>query len=381
MPVFWYKAVDSTGHHQKGMVCCADVAALGQLLEQRRLCLIRAHIYRQPLLGSLSIQKNALQKALCDFFTQLDHLLQQKALFVDAFQVLLTIMDYKPLLAVLYQVQADMQRGLTFSGALQAHAETADPFIIQTLFHAEQTGSLNNACHIISQYLHRKLATRSLRRKTLFYPCCVLGMTFLLLWGSLYYLVPVIRESMPQSLPQNQRLLFALADFCQSPLGLLYLILGAGSMVLLCFFLPFFRTQRRIRKEKIAWIQWLQNLAFALKSGVPLKDALSYPAAPILKQPLYLLISALSDGQTFHAALESIRSIPRSTVPFVRLGEATGCLSEMLEKSAQMEQNRMLQSQENFWRYLQPALLVFSGLLLLWIITATILPLYQMFPV
>ncbi len=94
----------------------------------------------------------------------------------------------------------------------------------------------------------------------------------------------------------------------------------------------------------------LQQLAFQLRSGITLVNALETCAAqaerPAAANLWRFVARLIGDGQPFSVALATTNSVPALVLPLAKVGEETGRLEQALERAAStLERRRELRSQ------------------------------------
>ncbi len=104
------------------------------------------------------------------------------------------------------------------------------------------------------------------------------------------------------------------------------------------------------RLSQLGWLGWwrpgarsielaLKQLAMMLRSGLDLRGSLQtvleQTSSLALARSVRMVIQRVENGQTLQAALASTNVFPELVVQLVGVGEATGNLSEVLERAAQ----------------------------------------------
>ncbi|MEI8296117.1 MAG: type II secretion system F family protein, partial [Alphaproteobacteria bacterium] len=126
---------------------------------------------------------------------------------------------------------------------------------------------------------------------------------------------------------------------------------------------------------------FLKTLAALLQARVDLLPALAQAQTavtyPYLVKNLAKVPTSIAAGATLSEALAVQPHFPPLAVRLIRLGESTGRLPDLVAQAASGYQQHYAQRVERLVRLLHPALVMTLGLLILWIVLATLLPLYD----
>ncbi|MEZ0344229.1 MAG: type II secretion system F family protein [Caldimicrobium sp.] len=99
--------------------------------------------------------------------------------------------------------------------------------------------------------------------------------------------------------------------------------------------LPFLK--KRVKRKEIA--EFLHQLAFMLKSGIPLITALEDLEReiknPVLKREVNKIKYSLTRGETFRSALERTGLFPPVVLSLIQIGEESGTLDRTVEEASQ----------------------------------------------
>lgn len=380
MPVFRYRAADSVGKVESGMVFCADVASLQAQLAENQKHLIRARPYHPP---PHWLCQRAIARGLCAAFGHWSRLLHQRARFIDAIKIVAPLSGLRILEAAFCQLEAELRGGASIAQAMQLQPKIFPAFVVQCMQQAESGGNLEQACAIVHDFLAQQIAIHDRLHKALFYPMCVLASVCVLLLLALRFLVPLLRPLLEDfgADAAGQQMVFTLSDLVvrvSFAHALLAALIAGIVWEVRRHWTRKSGAQRQVQTT-YAWILWLHMLALALKSGVPLKKAVRLPAPPGLAAEAKTLADAVTKGAALDQAFAQTPAFPNSATAFARMGEEAGNLGEMLAECALFEQKLLADHADRWLRYLPPVLLLLAGTLLLWVLFAIVFPLYAGF--
>jgi type II secretory pathway component PulF len=132
--------------------------------------------------------------------------------------------------------------------------------------------------------------------------------------------------------------------------------------------------------KRFAMLQFWKNMVFCLKADLMFIDALrlcsSTVPAPI--QPFLKHIKEhIESGETITVAFKNSHLAPAALLSMLSMGEQTGKMADMLHHYCTFDDHALLHTLNRFMSWTPTFLLLIIGLVIMWILTATILPLYD----
>lgn len=380
-----YLALDARLQRVAGQMVASSPAHLEQRLHARGLELICAsqQRFRRPHRMSCA--------ELADFCQQTGQLLAAGIPLLEALHHLAESGEGSQLPALAQRLGERITDGQSLS---QAFAEEAiDAASIGLIRAGENTGQLADCLTAAAHNLSQRVTLAAQTRKVLLQPALAGIMVITSGLFLMVYLVPQIRIFLTdsgQSLPLASRLLFALADILQAhwPV-LLALPLLLTSLTLLRRHPVMARHLDQVmlrlplagqihRQLLIARLSEILGLLYA--SGVPLLEALHSLPSTIpnraVAATLQRIAHGVEQGSSLAEAFNQHPLLPPLLIRMLDAGERSGTLEQSLRTIAQRcdhEANRRI---DKLQALLGPLLTVFLGLLLGWIMLATIQPLY-----
>ena len=130
-----------------------------------------------------------------------------------------------------------------------------------------------------------------------------------------------------------------------------------------------------------AFSTFFSNLAVLQKNGINIADALSLIEETTSYQFLAKKIQKLKDfiasGLSFWQAIEKDPFFPSFIYYSVRKGEEMGALDEYLQSLSKYYFDKVSRRTRVILSFIQPALLIFCAAILLFIVSAFIMPVYS----
>ena len=135
-----------------------------------------------------------------------------------------------------------------------------------------------------------------------------------------------------------------------------------------------------IKKAAIARFSRVLSTTFA--AGVPLVDALESVAGAVgnsvYRSAVLNIKDDVASGQQMHQAMRDTKVFPNMVIQMASIGEESGALDEMLSKSADYYEDEVDNAVDNLTAMIEPAMMIFLGVVVGGLIVAMYLPIFQM---
>jgi general secretion pathway protein F len=124
------------------------------------------------------------------------------------------------------------------------------------------------------------------------------------------------------------------------------------------------------------------TLGILTASGVPLLSALQSAVAVVGNLPMRAAVEdtakQVREGGSLSRALAKARLFPPLVVHLIASGEATGRLDQMLTRAAEAQSRELEGWVKTFTALLEPLLILTMGLIVMFIVIAILLPIFEM---
>lgn len=302
----------------------------------------------------------------------------------------------KPLLKqTLAAVLQSLHEGRNFSDALAQHGNCFPDMFVATIRASERTGGLVES---LSRYIAYALQFEAIRKKLVsaaIYPAVLLivgGLVTLFLLG---YVVPkfsVVYESAGRDLPWLSQMMLAfghtLHDHWQVGLGIFL-----GLIVLSVWALR----QAEVRQgllEAVLRLPWLaaqvsefrltrfyRGVSLLLHAGVPLPRALRMVAnllSPLQQRQLIEACRLVDEGQMLSVALIHNGLAGVVAESLLQVGERSGRQAEMLEQTANFQDEEFARWLDLTARLIEPVLMMIIGLVIGAVVVLLYMPIFEL---
>ncbi|RLA24024.1 MAG: type II secretion system F family protein [Gammaproteobacteria bacterium] len=390
MTVFAYKAVNAEGTVQEGTKEAKDEDAVVRLLQAEGL--IPVKVSRSSLKSayqfSFSKDKEGLtQKEVSLFTKELATLLQAGLPLDRSLVVLMDLIEedsniHKLIKNVLQQVKG----GANLADALQSESSAFSRFYINMLRAGEAGGSVDIVLGQLSEYLEKSKELKDTVSTALIYPIILVVMAVGSVFLLLTFVVPQFTEmfeSAGKELPISTQIVVGAAEFLQSYWWIMF-ILGMATFYTMRYELTI--GPRKARWDRVilsipmlgeiirnmSTTNFTRTLGTLLTNGVPILTALGIVKGTIsnlvLVQALTEAEENLKQGKDMSSALIESGQFPKMATQMIKMGEETGKMEEMLERTANTYDKQLKTTIERMLAMMEPLLIVTLGLLIAGII-------------
>ena len=293
-------------------------------------------------------------------------------------------------------LREEVNAGATFAKALAQYPREFSAIYLAVIAAGEQSGHLDMVLESLAEDLQAQQALRNKLLAATLYPAIVSVVALLIVFFLLTYVVPQVA----QVFSSNQQALPWLTTFM---LGLSALVQALWLWALLLVLLGVWLLRLALRQSDFqqrfdaAWLQlpligrlsrgynaarFASTLAMLAAAGLPIlkalqaaSDTLSNAAMRRDAQEAYAMVR---EGAPLASALAQHARFPRLLVMFARLGEQTGTLPTMLQRTAQQLGEEVQRRAMQLATILEPLLIVAMGAVVMLIVLAVMLPIIQL---
>ena len=293
-------------------------------------------------------------------------------------------------------LREEVNAGATFAKALAQYPREFSAIYLAVIAAGEQSGHLDMVLESLAEDLQAQQALRNKLLAATLYPAIVSVVALLIVFFLLTYVVPQVAQvfsSNQQALPWLTTFMLGLSSLMQA------LWLWALLLVLLGVWLLRLALRQSDFQQRFdaAWLQlpligrlsrgynaarFASTLAMLAAAGVPIlkalqaaSDTLSNAAMRRDAQEAYAMVR---EGAPLASALAQHARFPRLLVMFARLGEQTGTLPTMLQRTAQQLGEEVQRRAMQLATILEPLLIVAMGAVVMLIVLAVMLPIIQL---
>lgn len=391
MTPFAYRAVDPRGQIVRGRLDADSIADLEARLARQDLELI--HGKPAPRLPG---RPHAPRRELINFCFHLEQFLRAGVPILESLADLHDATDHPRFRATIAAVRSAIEGGDNLSQALERHPQMFDPVFCKLVRAGERAGELPTVLQAISVNLKRDDELASYTRRIAIYPAIVAVVIFAAIAVALIHVVPELArlfQSTGQPLPLQTRLLIGLSDFVRRFGGPLLILSVAGALAYRHGLAtrPHLRLRHDARllripllgevRRKLVLARFTGLFALMYRSGIPIVDALHVAGDAVgnlaVQQGIAQAAGNIERGLSLSDAFRDVAMFPALVTRMLRVGETTGALDHALANVSYFYERDVREAIARLQASLEPALTVILGLLLLAVMSAVMLPIYD----
>jgi general secretion pathway protein F len=398
MPGFRYQAYNVEGKLHKGVLEADSARQARATLRDQGLTPYRVEVIaaNDPAGGARFGRISLSTSELNQLTRGLASLLEAGLTVEQAFNALIEQAERERVRQVLAALRGEVIAGNTIAKALGAF-----PHIFQDLYRTlvaagETSGQLPRVLSKLADYLEDRQQMRSRLALALVYPSIVMGVAIVVVGALLVYVLPQVVQVFQhghQQLPVLTRALIALSGFLQAT-WVIWIALAIATAVALRVVMR--RPATRAAVHRLLWrapvvgrvlrhldaARLAATLSILVGSRVPILQALEAGTGVMtlvpMREALNTAARGVREGMPLARALGATQAFPPVMVHLISSGETSGRLDEALERAARQQQSDIATRLTVFATLFEPAMILFMGGVVLTIVLAILLPIFQL---
>jgi len=393
-----YVALDSAGKEKKGVLEGDTARQVRQLLRERALVPLEvSEVAEKESARQLSVglRRGFSATELALVTRQLATLVNSGMPLEETLQAVAQQTEKPRTQSILLGVRARVMEGHTLADGLEEFPQAFPEIYRATVSAGEQSGHLDAVLERLADYTETRQALRQRITNALVYPIVLVLMSLGIIAFMLSYVVPQVVgvfETTGAELPILTRLLIGISDFLREWWWLLIAAIAAvafGMWRLLKIEGPRRRYHRLLLRlpligritRGVNTARFTRTLSILAGSGVPVLEALKISAEVIMNIPMREAVQEASlrvrEGGAISRSLAASRLFPPMTIHLISSGESSGQLEQMLGRAADNQEREMDGLITTMMGIMEPLLIVFMGGVVLTIVLAILLPIFQ----
>jgi general secretion pathway protein F len=404
MPVYEYTAFDQQGRKCKGIIDAGSVTTARQRLRETQIFPIeitesatdrKDGPNHQRRMGS--VFKMVGLREVSVMTRQLSTLLGAGLPLVHALTTLVSQTTHPEMKKTLAQIKEEVNEGNSLTASMSHFPRIFPPFYISMVRAGEASGTVNLVLERLADFNERQQELKTRIRSALAYPLLMFLIGSLVLFFLVTFVIPNITQifkEMNQTLPAITILLIAVSSFLNS-----YWWLIAIAVVLFVSGLRYAITKTtegqylwdKIKlkapffgavHQKMAVARFSRTLGTLLQSGVPLLTAMDIVRNVVdnrlIADVLKTAARELEEGQGLSTSLSQNGLFPPIVIEMISVGEHSGDIETMLYRVADSYEKEVEASIMMMTSLLEPAMILFMGLVVGIIVVSVLLPIFEM---
>jgi general secretion pathway protein F len=393
-----FVALDKSGKESRGLIEGDTPKHVRQLLRERQMYPVRVTevAQREAKRQTTFSLRRGLSPGELALITRQMASLSQSGLPLE--EVLLAVSqqnDNPRTKSILRGVRSKVMEGHTLADGLTDFPQAFPELYRATVAAGEQSGHLDVVLERLADYTEARQELRQRITNAMIYPAALIVMALAIISFMLATVVPRIVnvfENTSAELPGLTRGLIATSDFLRD--NWLLLLIGVGAALWGLWWLlqkdgPRRRYHRFLLRMPIAGrltrgintARFTRTFSILAGSGVPVLEAMNISAEVIENLPMRDAVNEATlrvrEGAGISRSLAASKLFPPMMIHLVSSGEAGGRLEEMLARSASGQEREVDGLIAALLGILQPLLIVVMGAIVMVIVLAILLPIFE----
>ncbi|PHQ81612.1 MAG: type II secretion system protein GspF [Coxiella sp. (in: Bacteria)] len=403
MTAYQYTAVDKAGKKQKGVAEADSPRQVRQQLREKSLVPISidvvsgAHNKQKKRASFSALKRKSISTTNLMLLTHQMATLLSAGIPIDEMLTAVAEQTEKhQIKSIILGVRARVLEGYSLAASLDAFPNAFPLLYRTTIASGEKSGKLDLILLKLAEHTERQKKLRQKIQQALIYPALMTVVSVLIVVFMLIYVVPKIINTFSQvsiALPLSTRALIAISNFFVH-----YGWYCLGVFVVLGFIfnrslknkrfrsryddfvlkIPLFgKTMRTINEARFG-----RTFGILTAASVPVLEAMRAAAQLItplpMKHAVDQAIERVREGSGIAHSLKETHYFAPMFVHLVASGENSGRLEMMLERATLSQEDNVNNFIESLLTIFEPVLILVMGAIVLFIVLAIMLPIFQM---
>jgi len=400
MGAFEYTALDAQGKERKGLIEGDTPKHVRQLLREKQLLpmeIAEAAQSEQRASASNRFMRRGLSTLDLALLTrQLATLLRSGLPLEESLQAVAEQTEKPRVQRIILGVRSKVVEGHPLADGLRDFPQAFPEIYRATVAAGEQSGKLDQVLERLSDYTESRQVMGQQVSNALVYPIVLMVLSFAIVSFLLAYVVPQVVEVFEQGhqeLPVATRILIGTSDFVRHYWFYALIALGLAGWG--------FKRWLRSAESKAKFDRFLLRVPLVGKlirglntarfartfsiltaSAVPVLEALKISADVVNSLPMkHAVVDAalrVREGAPIGKSLAARKIFPPMMIHLISSGESSGELEKMLERAASNQEREMDGLLSTMTNLLGPFMVVFMGGVVMFIVIALLLPIFQL---
>lgn len=333
---------------------------------------------------------------LAVFTQQLASMLEAGLPLVSALDALQEQTENPYFAVIIREVRTDIASGTSFSEAASKFPRAFNNLFVSMVQAGEASGGLPQILLKVAGYFEGSLKLTKKVKSALTYPIAVIGLAIILVNVLLIFVIPVFADMFADfgaELPKPTQMLIDFSAFLKS--YIIYLILLAFAFYKIMSKVLATPNGRRIRdrtllkipvigelRRKISLSRFCRTYAILMRSGVPILQSLEIVASAsdntFIESACVDISKHISQGGQVSEIMAANDYFPPMMKHMSKAGEQTGNVDGMMNKIAEFYETETDATVAALTSLMEPALIVFLGVVVGGIVMCMFLPIFQL---
>ena len=396
---FKYRALDASGQMLSGVIAAGSESEAISLIRGRNQRLIQL-MAEEPKAQDIELPFLKPKVKLVDltmFCKQLSTMLGAGVPVNRALDIQIAQTVNKKLKDTLQKVSSSIKQGMPLSKAMRQFPEDFPPLMLNMIEAGELTGKLDEVLARLYVNYAKENAINKKVCNAMIYPMLLGFLTLAVMILMLTVVLPMFADMFSSSggaLPLPTRIMMAISDSLRNYWYIYIAVIGSAVFLLKWYVKT---TDGRYNfdqikltapiisglMKEIITARFTRTLSTLLGSGISIIKALESATEitnnMVVSESMVSVINDVKKGMSVSSLLKRVPVFPPMMLSMVSVGEETGALDDMLEKTADYYDEELESAIAKMVALIEPVMIVFMGVGIGAIVIAMYLPMFSMY--
>ena len=375
---FSYVATDVNGKKLKGKETAEDAAELVDKLRQKGLFCTS---YKDLTAGKANDVKFKFKtKDLSFFCRQLAAMLTSGVSLVKSLHILQSQTENKKMKAVLLDIYEEVQKGRSFSEAIATKPGVFPGLFVSMVGAGEASGNLDMIMNRVSEHYAKDSKTQNKIKGAMIYPIVLLVLLVVMMVAMFTFIMPMFRGLMMEGdeIPPLSAAMFAISDFF---INQWYILVIALIAIVIAFRIILTTPASKLKWDEmllrlpkvggllrtIYTARFARTMSNLFASGLQMVDCIEKSVGTLgntyIIKSFEDVVENVKRGEALSVAIGRINVFEGMFVSIVYVGEESGTLDQILEKSSDYYDDDADSAISSMVSLLEPVMIILMGLM------------------
>lgn len=396
MPKYKYTAVDADGKNVKDTIFATNMAEFNAVLKQKGEYALSVKEIAENDTSSRANANAIGMKDLSILCKQFATMLNAGITIVKSLDVLYQQQEKEKLKNILLKVYEQVQVGKSLSKALASTDGAFPNFMVSMIEAGEMSGSVDQIMERLSQHYEKQMKLKNKVSSAMVYPILLLVVGFSVVMGLFLFVMPNLMSMFgdPEDLPGLTRALMAMSNFTQK-----YWYIIIGFVVVLFLVFGVFKNTKLVKSlfdrlclftpaigklyAVVMSANFCRTMYSVFSSGMSLITSLELTTNvlnnSVVSEKMTGVLDEIRSGGALSGALHRTELFPQMMVTMINVGEESGALDEILEKTADFYDIEADNAIQKMVSLLEPVMIVVLGGIVGTVIIGIMMPVFGMY--
>ena len=388
--------VDQTGKKRKITHIAESKAEVIDYLKKNNYVIINIDKDRGSINLNRLNRKKIKSKDLAVFCKQLYAMLKAGVTIVSSLEILKQQTENKNLAKIIGRMYEDLQKGNTFSEVLARHQGVFPSIFISMVEAGEISGNIDIIMDRLANHFEKEYKIENKIKSAMIYPIILAIVSIVVVTFLLTTIMPTFVDMYSSSGVELPRITQIMISMSETIKNYWYIILAVIAVIVLLISSLGKKPEIRLKEDyyklqipvvknlllKVATSRFTRTLSTLIGSGVPLLQALD--AVSGVTGNTYIgskILEAKEDVRKGAALSQPLRQqglFPPMVHSMVKIGEDSGSLEEILDKTADFYDEEVETAITRLTTMLEPLMIILMAIIIGFIVIAMVMPMFDM---